>query len=548
TELPDWLLLHFQIDNDGHWASPQVLGPALRQRLTAPGLDVPLDNATPQRERLLAELKQQLAPPTLLAQVRRRSEWLEQVDNTLALANPNFDPGNNLAQAAQPPAQAAVQAQVPPPQADQSVYPNANWNQNAGGYQTRNDQRFRVQQENRGPRQQIDASVFENNIMHNGSLWFAPGKGRPSGRLAAVSRRPMVPLWLPAVNGRELLVVARLVEVGDRQLVQGVVLDWTHLQKVLAAEVAELFPDARFLPMRDPEPPHPERTMTHLPVEMDPGIEAPPLADAGWTPLRIGLALAWAAALVALCAVGLGSWGLLDLSERRFRFVSAVTHELRTPLTTLRLYLDMLTGGMVREEAQRAEYLHTLRAEADRLHRLVANVLDFSRLENQRPRLVVSRVTPADLLEKARATWRQRCQDAGKELVVVNEAGDAALATDAELAQQVLGNLIDNACKYSQGAEERRIWLRARRDGKWLVLEVEDGGPGVPAGERRAIFRAFRRGRGADATGGVGLGLALARRWARLLGGRLTLRGGLGGACFLFELPLHGGDEPRRSP
>ncbi len=398
TELPDWLLLHFQIDNDGHWASPQVLGPALRQRLTAPGLDVPLDNATPQRERLLAELKQQLAPPTLLAQVRRRSEWLEQVDNTLALANPNFDPGNNLAQAAQPPAQAAVQAQVPPPQADQSVYPNANWNQNAGGYQTRNDQRFRVQQENRGPRQQIDASVFENNIMHNGSLWFAPGKGRPSGRLAAVSRRPMVPLWLPAVNGRELLVVARLVEVGDRQLVQGVVLDWTHLQKVLAAEVAELFPDARFLPMRDPEPPHPERTMTHLPVEMDPGIEAPPLADAGWTPLRIGLALAWAAALVALCAVGLGSWGLLDLSERRFRFVSAVTHELRTPLTTLRLYLDMLTGGMVREEAQRAEYLHTLRAEADRLHRLVANVLDFSRLENQRPRLVVSRVTPADLL------------------------------------------------------------------------------------------------------------------------------------------------------
>ena len=57
---------------------------------------------------------------------------------------------------------------------------------------------------------------------------------------------------------------------------------------------------------------------------------------------------------MALLAVGLGGWSLLDLSERRIRFVSAVTHELRTPLTTLRLYLDMLTGGLVRDEKQKA--------------------------------------------------------------------------------------------------------------------------------------------------------------------------------------------------
>ena len=110
-------------------------------------------------------------------------------------------------------------------------------------------------------------------------------------------------------------------------------------------------------------------------------------AGPGWTPLRIGLTLAWAAALVALLAVGLGGWSLIDLSERRIRFVSAVTHELRTPLTTLRLYLDMLTGGLVQEENQKTEYLHTLNTETDRLNRLVGNVLDFSRLENQRPRL-----------------------------------------------------------------------------------------------------------------------------------------------------------------
>src|SRR5436190_15327179 len=90
------------------------------------------------------------------------------------------------------------------------------------------------------------------------------------------------------------------------------------------------------------------------------------LPTAGWTPLRIGLALAWVAAGVALLAVGLGGWSLIDLSERRFRFVSAVTHELRTPLTTLRLYLDMLMGGMVREEKQRDEYIRTLHDESER--------------------------------------------------------------------------------------------------------------------------------------------------------------------------------------
>src|SRR5437763_978748 len=112
-------------------------------------------------------------------------------------------------------------------------------------------------------------------------------------------------------------------------------------------------------------------------------------------------------------------------------FVSAVTHELRTPLTTLRLYLDMLTGGLVNEEQQRREYLETLHGEAERLNRLVGNVLDFSRLENQRARPAPAAVAAADLLGRVRATWEGRCRAAGKELVVEDATDGAVVETDA---------------------------------------------------------------------------------------------------------------------
>src|SRR5947209_11851189 len=114
--------------------------------------------------------------------------------------------------------------------------------------------------------------------------------------------------------------------------------------------------------------------------------------------MRTGLSLAWLAALVGLGAVAGGGWSLLTLSQRRIRFVSAVTHELRTPLTSLRLYLDLLLSGMVQDEQKRQEYLATLNTESDRLHRLIDNVLDFARLERQRTQTATQPVKVCDLL------------------------------------------------------------------------------------------------------------------------------------------------------
>lgn len=518
-ELPEWMLLHFQVAGTG-WSSPQVLSPTLDQGLSNARVQAPLPNVTPARAGLLTELAGQVAPEALRTLVEQRGAQLTLTETALLPSKgSNYDVNPSYAN----PGPAQQQADVE--------------------YQNRALQRAQLLQQKQMPAQNDALGVAIGNTTANGETWLARGVRRPiSGRQVAVTLGPLVPLWLPASASPEQLVLARLVQVDENQVCQGILLDWPRLQTLLRQEVEDLFPAAVMQPVQEEVPAYSERTMTALPVRLDPGA-APLPAAPGWTPLRIGLGLAWLAALVALAAVGLGGWSLLDLSERRFRFVSAVTHELRTPLTTLRLYLDMLAGGMIRDEAQKAEYLQTLNAEADRLNRLVGNVLDFSRLENQRPRLAWSRVTLGELLAQVQATWEGRCQAAAKELVIEAAAGaDLELVTDVQLVQQVLGNLIDNACKYSRDAADPRLWLRAQRERPgWLTLDVEDRGPGVAPAERRAVFRAFRRGRGADVTaGGVGLGLALAQRWTALLGGRLALHPGREGvgACFRLTLPL----------
>jgi signal transduction histidine kinase len=528
AELPEWMLLHFQADDLAGWASPQVLSATLRDHLSSPNIGVPLDNVTPARKELLVRLARQArSAGDLAAAARQKSEALAVKDTALVL---------NEGQEAGGRGNAGDQQQSPP---------NGQASQQAANssYGSRLDQRNRVQKETNNPSQADDLEAASNNLCRNGENWLraAPTRRGGKGIQAMLNVGSLTPLWLTD-DGNDLLLLVRIVRVNSREICQGIVLDWQRLQSLLAYELRDLFPDAQLLPIREEFPVNPELAMVALPFQLDPGPAADGAGESGWTPLRVGLTLAWVAALAALVAVGLGGRSLVDLSQRRIRFVSAVTHELRTPLTTLRLYLDMLTGGMVTDEGKKAEYLHTLNAETDRLNRLVANVLDFSRLENQRPQLHLSEVRVTALLESVSATWQGRCQDAGKDLVLENavDAG-TVIETDVELVQQIIANLIDNACKYSRDADDNRILLRTQQDGQQLSVFVEDRGPGVARRDRRSLFHPFRRGEHADVTaGGVGLGLALAGRWATLLGGVLTLEDArkAGGATFRLQLPL----------
>ena len=524
AELPEWMLLHFQVDVDSGWRSPQVLSQDLAAQLHKAKIDVPLTNVTPGRADLLARMSGQVRVDTLVALVAKQETRPPLQDVTLLSGS------NSLNNTYQPMGQVTLEQQ-----SGQALDKE---------YNLRLNRAADMQQRQQKRSENNDSAVALGNFRNNGEDWLSPSKGKPRhGEQVVVTLGPMVPLWFTVPGQPDRLLYVRHVQVGKRELCQGIVLDWSLLEKLLAEEAKkeDLFPGATIEPVREGSPAPSERAMTVLPLQLNPGALPVDNSGPGWTPLRIGLILAWAAALLALGAVGLGGWSLLNLSERRIRFVSAVTHELRTPLTTLRLYLDMLAGGMVKDSKQKEEYLQTLNLEADRLNRLVGNVLDFSRLENQRPRLVRTPVVVSDLLEQVRSLWQARCLSAEKELVVENAAADLSFITDVHMVQQILGNLIDNACKYSHGAADPHIWLRARQDGRRrLILEVEDRGPGVPIAERRSIFRAFRRGTSTETTGGVGLGLALATRWARLLGGKLRLCSGSSqsGACFQLVLPV----------
>jgi signal transduction histidine kinase len=122
---------------------------------------------------------------------------------------------------------------------------------------------------------------------------------------------------------------------------------------------------------------------------------------------------------------------------------------------------------------------------------------------------------------------------------------DAVVVTDAERVRQVLGNLLSNAVKYTPGGGEitlrveRRDRPHAPRADAWLAVDVIDTGPGVPAPLTEAIFEEFSRLPMHEEKPGVGLGLAIARRVARLLGGDLTVQGAPSGsgACFTLWLP-----------
>lgn len=362
--------------------------------------------------------------------------------------------------------------------------------------------------------------------------------------LTASAAKPLQGFWI-----ENTLLLTREASVDGVRMFQGVWIDWSKLSEQWLAQVRDLFPKATLSPASNVLPgqsvPEDPLRLASLPVRLVTGPLSPN-SVLTWTPLRSSLVIAWLCVGLAAAAVGLVLHGTVSLSERRAAFVSAVTHELRTPLTTFRLYSEMLASGMVREEEQQRTYLGTLEAEAARLSHLVENVLAYARIEKGSARAQVEKASIGDILDRTLPRLKQRADQAGMEIVVEADEADRKklLRVDVSALEQILFNLVDNACKYAAPrASEKTIHLQAVTRGPLAMLRVRDHGAGISPGERKRVFRAFHKSadQAAHSAPGVGLGLALCERLSRELGGRLSLEKLPDtGASFVLELPTVG--------
>ena len=226
-------------------------------------------------------------------------------------------------------------------------------------------------------------------------------------------------------------------------------------------------------------------------------------------------------------------------ARQKTSFVANVSHEFKTPLTTIRLYAELLEQGRVPDETRRGEYLGTIGRETQRLARLVNNALDFSRLEQGRKKFLREPLDLGGELSRLLDTQLPRFGETGLALRREIPVAPLPATTDRDAFEQIVLNLLDNACKYAGAGGEVTVQLGPQA-GASAELRVLDRGPGVPVEHRERIFEKFHR---VDDTltaekHGAGLGLSIARQLARGLGGELRYepRPG-GGAAFILELP-----------
>ena len=247
----------------------------------------------------------------------------------------------------------------------------------------------------------------------------------------------------------------------------------------------------------------------------------------------------------ALAAIAFGGWAVfadarrqLALAQKKTDFVSNVSHELKTPLTSIRMFAEMMQTGTATDE-KRPQYLRIIVAEAERLTRLINNVLDFARLERKQKRYDFRAL---DLYEVLARTWE------GQELHLREQGFTTRwkaapppypVRGDEDALAQIVVNLLSNAEKYS--ADRKEIELHSYLTDDSVNVSVLDRGSGVPAGEETKIFEAFYRAHDSLASGiqGSGLGLTLAQRIAREHGGAIIYQAREGGGSNVtLRLPL----------
>lgn len=226
-------------------------------------------------------------------------------------------------------------------------------------------------------------------------------------------------------------------------------------------------------------------------------------------------------------------------ARRKSSFVSNVSHELKTPLTTIRMYAELLADDRIRDTAKKRGYLEVIGSEAQRLTRLVNNVLDFSRIEQQRKSYDFEDVDAGTVIAGIAAHQRLRTEEAGVAVAIESPREPVTIRADRDAIEQICLNLLDNAVKYA--ADGKELTIIVDRNGAEAQIDFLDRGPGIPAAHRVKLFSQFHRVDDSLSAKqpGCGLGLNIARQLARGQNGDLVYqpRPG-GGSLFRLTCPL----------
>ncbi len=222
---------------------------------------------------------------------------------------------------------------------------------------------------------------------------------------------------------------------------------------------------------------------------------------------------------------------LSEAEELERGFLMSVSHELRTPLTAIRGHVEALREGVVTDEEMRTASLTVIAAEAQRLERLVGDVLDLAKLDAHRFTVFSEEVEMERLIDRAYTAFSEEARRRHIDYRRMVEA-KPVIISDGDRVLQIISNLLSNAFRWTPDGGRVELEMTAT-NGRVYVI-VGDSGPGIPPVERERIFRPFWSRDG----GGTGLGLAIASELAEALGGRVSLESSSGeGSRFELVLP-----------
>ena len=248
--------------------------------------------------------------------------------------------------------------------------------------------------------------------------------------------------------------------------------------------------------------------------------------------------------LLVLCVLVLGVvllmrdvWRDLEMNRLRSDFVSGVSHELKTPLTLIKMYAETLLDEESFPKGERRGFSEIILRESDRLTHLIEKVLDFSRIERGAKQYHLSDGNLAGLIGRTVEVYGQYLRRRGFRLESRLPADLPPVRFDPDAVSQALVNLLDNAVKYS--GDSRFVGVELSQAGGRVILEVEDRGVGIPAGEREKIFQRFYRVEDGAGKGGYGLGLFLVKHIMEAHGGQVELESQVGaGSRFRLVFPV----------